>query len=194
MSYDIVKAKKILGGNKTQVADMVPITEVVASLAPATMESIFERVDKEINNYVHRFFIEVIPRLELSLQNAINDGNGDMDQPLQTARAQIVVHAQCPSPKPDHSIWMYTKSSAQLDLLWSLPMEEVCEIYRENAVHVVKEEWHLLSFILQYYSGKLMQLAKKLNGERHDSVALESGTQLEGAQTVVLSAHDSSKE
>jgi len=175
MSYDLKKAQQILPQKKiSEDATMVPVTQVSAANAENGMQALLDCVDENIKKFTDVFYIEVLTREDMP----------------GVWRWQYMPHRQCPSPIPDHSIFKYSIKEGKLDLLWSLPPLEWCEYLARNADQVDKEEWHLLSFVLQYYSGKLMQLAKQLNGERADSVALEKGSKLEGAQKVIFSPKD----
>ena len=80
-------------------------------------------------------------------------------------RNYFVPTVSCPTPHFDQSVFKYDHKKETIELLWSIPDQESCEIYAENKNIVVPEERVLLNYILNYYNGSLFQLAKKLNGE-----------------------------
>ncbi len=173
MSYDINKLKQVLPDKKIAEPIMVPVGEVAASNAETGMQELLAAVDRGCSEKTGDFYIAIILRSEVISPNVF--------------RQQYVVSSSCPSPTFDQSVFKYTRADGKIDYLWTVPNEDACLYLKSNAWLVDKEEQWMLSFVLQYYSGKLLQLAKRLNGERADSVALESGSKLEGAQTVILS-------
>lgn len=78
----------------------------------------------------------------------------------------------CPTPKNDQSVFKYSAKDEQISYLWTVPCEDACIYLRNNALLVDPAERESLMFVLDYYSGDLLKLAKRLNGEADDSPLL----------------------
>jgi hypothetical protein len=80
----------------------------------------------------------------------------------------------CPTPDYDQTVYYYDKATDSLQFLWVVPSKDSCIYLKENALEVAPEERELLQFVLDFSDGSLFRLAKKLNGEKEDSIAVES--------------------
>lgn len=78
----------------------------------------------------------------------------------------------CPTPTWDQSLYKYSHKDENITYMWTIPSKDTCELFLRSKKEVDKSEWGLLNFIIQFYDGSLMQLAKKLNGEQPDSPLL----------------------
>lgn len=107
-----------------------------------------ERSKKEFNG---DFYVVVLTKKERLLQNVL--------------RHYYFGRATCPTPDYDQTVYHYHRDADVLETLWVIPDKQVCEHFRENALHVHELERDLLTFILDFYDDTLMKKAKKLNGE-----------------------------
>ncbi len=76
----------------------------------------------------------------------------------------------CPDPWFDETVWMYHHKDDSLEYLWTLPDPETSKLYLKNENNICPEEQWLLKHCQDCRDGKLDALAKKLNGEKKDSV------------------------
>jgi hypothetical protein len=75
------------------------------------------------------------------------------------------VLSACPTPMFDQKVWRYDRKKDSLVEIWSIPDKETCKIMTDSAAEVDPSEWELLRYIFDFYDGKLLIKAKKLNGE-----------------------------
>ncbi len=109
-----------------------------------------------------RFFIVVLTKNERLLYNVF--------------RHFFLSRKSCPTPDYDQSVFKYDHKTEEIEYMWTIPSEDACFHLQKHAHEVVKEEQHLLSFVLDFMSGRLFQMAKKLNGEREkDSFLIDKG-------------------
>lgn len=172
-----MEIKKTVGQIATEVQQNLephlrPALEVAAENNEDYMNNVLEAVNRGCKMFNHDFYVEVILRNDPILHNVF--------------RNQFFVRNACPTPTFDHSVFKYSIADGKIDYLWTIPCEDACIYLRNNAWFVEPDERWSLSFVLQYYNGTLMRKCKELNGEKLDSIALESGSKLDGAQTVIL--------
>jgi len=79
----------------------------------------------------------------------------------------------CPTPEYDQSVFNYNPTRESIEYLWTVPDKDTCEHLRDNALTVDPEERQLLDFVLSFYSGELLNLAKRLNGEKKYSPLID---------------------
>jgi hypothetical protein len=79
----------------------------------------------------------------------------------------------CPTPEYDQSVFKYEHAIEAVEYLWTVPDKDTCEYLRDNALVVAPEEKELLMFVLSFYSGELLSLAKHLNGEKKGSPLID---------------------
>lgn len=80
----------------------------------------------------------------------------------------------CPTPQYDQSVYKYFAKEEHLAYMWTVPCKDACIYLKRNAQYVVKEEQQILHFALAFLDGSLDKLAKQLNGEREDSILIDS--------------------
>ena len=97
------------------------------------------------------FYVVVITKKEKLLPNVL--------------RNMFSTRKTCPTPDYNQSVFMWHDRTGDLEYLWTIPDEESCAIYSENAIEVVPEERQLLGFVLDFLNGSLLREARKRNGE-----------------------------
>lgn len=107
------------------------------------------------------FYVEVITKKEKLMQNVL--------------RNYFSARRSCPTPDYNQSVYKFNSSTDDIEYLWTVPDDQTCEMFVQNALKIVPEERQLLGFILDFKNGSLLQLARKLNGEN-----LLTGIVLEG--------------
>lgn len=72
-----------------------------------------------------------------------------------------------PTPGWDQNVYHFRRSSDDLELLWSIPDKQTCTHYLQQlqTLSVHPEEKELAQYVLDFYSGDLLERAKRLNGE-----------------------------
>jgi len=97
------------------------------------------------------FYIAALIKKEKLLENVL--------------RNYFIPTQACPTPHFDQTVYRYNHKKDDIEFLWVVPDRDTCETFKENKDIIVPEEQGLLMYVLDYYSGKLFTLAKKLNGE-----------------------------
>lgn len=110
--------------------------------------------------YSHDFYVVVLTKKERLMQNVI--------------RNYFFVRATCPTPEWDQTVYKYTFNGDGLEFMWVIPAHDVCQNLKDNALTIDKEERELLEFVMAFDDGRLLEIAKKLNGEKKDSLILET--------------------
>lgn len=119
-------------------------------------------IDCVLNNrkiYQGRFYIVVITKAEPVL--------------LNTMRNYFLARRTCPTPDYDQSVFRYNYITEEVEYMWTIPSKDACFHLMNNAKQVHKDEWELLSYVLQFHRGSLFGLAKRLNGEKDTSSQLD---------------------
>ncbi len=109
---------------------------------------------KDRKLYSGRFFIVVITKNERLLPNVF--------------RNYFYSRHTCPTPDYDQSVFKYNNFTEEIEYLWTIPSQDTCFHLYENRFEVCVGERDLLNFVLRFRRGELMNLAKRLNGERRE--------------------------
>ena len=134
----------------------------------AQSRAMLEDYEKNFNQALERgnsqyhgtFYIVVITKKERLMENVI--------------RNYFLIRESCPTPEYDQIVYKCDKNKKMIDLLWTLPNMQACEIYRDRALEVASDEKELLLNILSFYDGSLLKKCKELNGELKESTASSS--------------------
>ncbi len=105
------------------------------------------------------FYVVVITKRERLLNNVI--------------RNYFFTRESCPTPNWEQVVYKYCKKDNSTTFLWVVPNAEACDYLTRNAAYVIPAERELLKFVLMLNDGSLDALAKKLNGERKDSLLVD---------------------
>jgi len=123
-------------------------------------KNLFEQVQDGIKRYTGDFYIVVITKKERLMENVI--------------RHYFTNRISCPTPDWDQTVYGYNRQGDILSFMWVVPARDICRHFYDNALMIAPEERWLLDFVLKFYSGDLLRLAKKLNCEQDDSPLLVS--------------------
>jgi hypothetical protein len=88
-------------------------------------------------------------------------------------RNYFFARRSCPTPDYDQAVYSYSITDDSITYLWCIPDKETCLTLKGSALQIHDTERQLLKHVLDFSDGTLFALAKKLNGERDDSVFLE---------------------
>lgn len=105
------------------------------------------------------FFIEVNSKKERALA-------GMVTRNLHAARQS------CPTPFYDQAVYKYFHAVEELAFIWVIPDQGTCAWFQANALNIPSDQKELLNFVLSYYDGSLLQLAKKLNNEADEAPSI----------------------
>ena len=78
----------------------------------------------------------------------------------------------CPTPNFDQIVFRYKEKEQLLEEIWCIPPEDGCEYLIRNKNHVVAAERNLLEYTIAFVDGKLDNMAKFLNGEKHNAPSI----------------------
>jgi len=116
-------------------------------------------VSEHRNVFPGNFFVVVITKKERLMSNVV--------------RGYFTARLSCPTPDYDQAVYRYTREDDRLEFLWVVPARDMCMLLRSNSLAVPPEQYELLGYILKFEDGTLMDTAKKLNGEKIDSIFTE---------------------
>ncbi len=118
-----------------------------------------ECITSHIKLFDDDFYIVVITKNEKLMPNVF--------------RNYFSARLSCPTPDYDQAVFKYFKQTEHAQFLWVIPSKDACCHLRDNASHIVPEEQELLKYVLQFFDGSLLKLAKKMNNEEIDSILVE---------------------
>jgi hypothetical protein len=137
------------------------------SIIDQTQQQISEYYDNLIKCYKENkskyqgdFYIVVLTKKERLLENVV--------------RNYFFARTTCPTPDYDQAVYKFDHFKEEINFVWVIPDKETCLMMINNTALIAPEEQQLLQFVIDYSTGKLFQLAKKLNGESLTSPILES--------------------
>jgi len=144
-------------GNATSTHSVVDQTQ---SQTSEYLDNLIQCVNENKPKIVGNFYVVVITKKEKLLENVL--------------RNYFFSRMTCPTPDYDQALFYYDAKADQISFIWVIPDKETCVMMIKNMGQIAPEEHELLQFVIDFSSGKLFQLAKKLNGESKDSVILEN--------------------
>jgi len=72
----------------------------------------------------------------------------------------------CPTPQFDQSVYQCNKDWDGPLYMWTLPTEDYAIAMRDHKELCPPEQYQLLRFVLDYFNGTLLNVAKKLSNEK----------------------------
>lgn len=114
-----------------------------------------ECITRSSKEYDGDFFVVVTTKKERIMQNVL--------------RNYFFGRKTCPTPEYDQAVYRYHRKEGIAEFLWVIPSKDTCQMMRDNALEVAPEERELRDFVLSFYDGSLLQLSKRLNGEKENS-------------------------
>lgn len=114
---------------------------------------VLEAVERGKKDYKSPFYVVVLIKKERLMPNVY--------------RHYLFPRQTCPRPEWDQVVYRctVTEHDCNIEYLWNVPDQQTCNLLRDNAVSVVKEERHLLKNVLDFLDGTLDLKAKLYNGE-----------------------------
>lgn len=133
----------------------------IGRAASKSFEKVFmETLDAAKKEFIDDFYIEVITTKDRILDRVI--------------RNRLVARRSCPTPTYDHAVYKYHHDDERIEFLWVVPAKDICSMFKEHALEIVKDERELRDFALDFLDGTLLKRCKQLNGEKSDSNILEN--------------------
>lgn len=105
------------------------------------------------------FYVVVITKKERLMHNVV--------------RSYYFHRKTCPTPDWDQAVYQFNPEAESFSMLWVIPAKDIADMLYFNAAVVADDEKQLRNYVLEFYNGDLLREAKKLNGERADSIILE---------------------
>lgn len=118
-------------------------------------KEIFTCIKDHLKVFNDSFYVMVITKKEPLMQNVM--------------RNYFFARQSCPTPDYDQTVYKYHWKEDALEFMWVIPSKDACLYFLENALLIDEEEKDLLNFVMQFASGDLFRLAKKLNNEEYTS-------------------------
>lgn len=123
-------------------------------------QDVFKCIKDNMYLYNDDFYVVVITKKERLMSNVL--------------RNYFFARLSCPTPDYDQTLYKYHWKDDALQFLWVIPSKDTCLYLLQNALQVADEERELRNFVIQFASGDLFALAKKLNNEKKDSPLIVS--------------------
>lgn len=163
-------AGKIITDLQTKEQDRATIPEFIEAIGSDFMPKLMAMVDKDKKKSDTDFFVEVCISMH----------------PLLAGVPQyfMISRHTCPTPFPDRAAFHYKKRDDVLEFLWMVPSMEQCEYYIHNWKTLRPDEHEAAQNVKDYVSGKLLERAKKLNGEKFDDALIFYRKDLDGRSTI----------
>ncbi len=114
-------------------------------------KNILECIDRGKKEIPGNFYVVVETKKERSMQNVV--------------RNYFFYRQSCPTPTTDQTVYHYFRGEDRVEFLWVIPSNDTCMLLRDHALEVVENERGLLQYVLDFYDGTLLLMARKLNGE-----------------------------
>ncbi len=116
---------------------------------------IFKAVEDAKQKFSDDFYVVALTKKERLMDNVI--------------RIYFFARLSCPTPEYDQAVYFYDRKLDTILFLWVVPSKHTCEMYKEDALNVPKEERQLLKYVLDFEDGTLLKYAKIRNKEMASS-------------------------
>lgn len=113
--------------------------------------NIVDVINRDKPLYNHDFYVVVLTKKERLMPNVL--------------RNYFFTRSTCPTPEYDQTVYQYHKKADDLEFLWVVPSKHTCEMYKQNALTIPKEEKELLRYVLDFEDGSLLKKTLKMNNE-----------------------------
>lgn len=140
--------------NSSSESGKLSVVELERGMQEEYMNELLDVIDQDYEKYPNDFYIVVLTKNERIIPNGF--------------RNYFFTRHSCPTPFFDQTVFKYNKAQGKVEYIWTVPAKDVCEHLALNASQVVQEERMLLGFVLKYYNGKLLELARELNKETQE--------------------------
>ena len=139
--------------NEYKADDVAPVSDIGENTTRSTMEELWIAVERgrQATDITGSFYVCIVQRKDKLLTNVI--------------RQQFFYRQSCPTPTYLTSVFFYDRDNDELLYHWSLPSKERCFQMYNNKELVPPEEYQLLSFVIDFFEGRLDRTAQELNGE-----------------------------
>lgn len=129
--------------------------EIEREMQSEYMKNLMECIDRGYKEFPGNFYVTVITKNEKLMENVF--------------RNYFAPRQSCPTPDYDQSVFRYNRKDSRVEYLWTLPGKDACYHLRDNALKVVDAEKELLRYVLGFFDGSLLKIAKHYNNEQADS-------------------------
>jgi hypothetical protein len=154
----MVEKREKIGKISSQLLEKEPDTRDPIELERAMHQdyesNIVECVQEGSRKFSSNFYVVVITKKEKLMPNVI--------------RNYFIHRLTCPTPDYDQTVYFYNRKEDYLEFMWVIPSKDTCDLLRFNALQVDQKEKELLKYVLEFYDGSLLDLARRLNKEHED--------------------------
>ena len=154
--------RKTVGAHSLELSQKKPEStdpiELERAMQEDYLDNLLETIDKAVVNWKHDFFVVVLTKNEKLMPNVF--------------RNYFSARQSCPTPEYDQTVFKYMHEAGTLEYIWTVPSKDSVAHLLTNSHLVVEAEKELLIMCRKFVDGSLYLLAKKLNGEQHDSPLL----------------------
>lgn len=161
----IKKQEKVTVGEQyLQVAHKDPESsdpiELQREMQKEYVDNLIQCVESYRKDNHHDFFVVSITKREPLMPNML--------------RNYFLARNTCPTPDYDQSAFFYSYHEEKIAYLWTVPDRGTCFHLQDYALQVADEEKQLLEFVLQFFDGTLLNIAKRFNKEKADSPYIDT--------------------
>lgn len=140
--------------------------------------SILEQGKERLIDYEENFLIK--------LQSAKNEMPQDRDFYIEAhirmpqllggfgIQFNFVPRLTCPEPTFDQVVYLYTRASDDVKLVWSLPNLVGCVLISENLMNLDPDQRSLAEYVMAFKNGTLFKNAKRINEDIADQSAVKA--------------------
>jgi hypothetical protein len=135
------------------------IREYTRAMQGDVMQEIWRVIDQDrnLNRYLNRNFYIVV------LWQVKRIGQG--------FAYPTISRISCPTPHPQQSVFKYRHLIGDIQFLWTLPKQDQIDDYARNpSSYLDTDEANSCKFAILYKEGKLLEWAKKENGDKPDAI------------------------
>jgi len=138
--------------------DSINVMDLQKSMQEDYMNELLAIVDKDHSLYPGDFYVVVLTKAERILTN--------------TFRNYFFSRSSCPTPFYDQTVWRYNKRVGRVEYLWTVPGKDECVYILQNKSELPPSHQQLLKFVIMFFKGVLLDMAKKFNKETQEQGVL----------------------
>lgn len=144
------------------------VVEMQREMMKEYCDNVMKAASEGLKVYKGPFYVVVITKRERIMHNVL--------------RSYYFHRETCPTPDYDQAVFKFDRNIEKVEEMWVIPDKDTCDDFYTYPLEVHPEERQLLSYVLDYYSGTLLNKAKMLNGEEKNDIP------------IILSLHNTQEE
>ncbi len=128
--------------------------ELTDDFHKAHYDGLIECAKEGLKTFDKDFFIVILMKHEKVLGDVI--------------RMYPIIRSTCPTPDYDQTVYRVIYKTQDIQYIWTIPDRESCIGLLQCKEDVPREYHHILQYVMDFESGELYKLSKKLNNEVND--------------------------